>query len=182
MSAFSGPVCRFRFRAKKNLCQNLQVNLILKNIQNFVFRALCFQSDKVSLFCASRFAIAACCKNGPDTGLKQRDVLEARFALPHVWVTNWESNMKRSGLTAASLAALALGATLAHAEDATMHGKDLRRVGSAIAMKNFDVLLDGRLLTASDAIYNPDTGEVELKGTVKLKFGKDARTFPGEVK
>ena len=90
--------------------------------------------------------------------------------------------MKQSRLTAASLAALALGATLAHAEDATMHGKDLRRVGSTIAIKNFDVTLDGRLLTASQAVYNPDTGVVELTGTVKLKFGKAARSFPGEVK
>ena len=90
--------------------------------------------------------------------------------------------MKTTRLTAASLAALALGATLAHAEDATMHGKDLRRVGSAIAMKNFDVTLDGRVLTASQAVYNPDTGVVELSGTVKLKFGKDVRTFRGEVK
>jgi len=90
--------------------------------------------------------------------------------------------MRKSRLTAASLAALALGATLAHAEDATMHGKDLRRVGSSIAMKNFDVSLDGRQLTASEAVYNPDTGVVELKGTVKLKFGKDARSFRGEVK
>jgi len=90
--------------------------------------------------------------------------------------------MKATRLTAASLAALALGATLAHAEDATMHGKDLRRVGSTIAMKNFDVTLDGRVLTASEAIYNPDTGVVELKGAVKLKFGANARTFPGEVK
>lgn len=88
--------------------------------------------------------------------------------------------MKRSGLTAASLAALALSATLAHAEDATMYGKDLRRVGSAIAIKNFDVILDGRLLTASHAVYNPDTGVVELTGTVKLKFGKDGRTFPAK--
>ena len=90
--------------------------------------------------------------------------------------------MKTTRLTAASLAALALGATLAHAEDATMHGKQLRRVGSTIAMKNFDVTLDGRLLTASEAIYNPDTGVVELKGAVKLKFSKNARSFPGEVK
>ena len=90
--------------------------------------------------------------------------------------------MKTTRLTAASLAALALGATLAHAEDATMHGKDLRRVGSSIAMKNFDVTLDGRTLTASEAVYNPDTGLVTLKGTVSLKFGKDARSFPGEVK
>jgi len=90
--------------------------------------------------------------------------------------------MKRSRLTAASVAALALTATLAHAEDATMHGKELRRVGSTIAMKNFDVILDGREITASEAIYNPDTGVVDLKGTVKLKFGKNARSFPGEVK
>jgi hypothetical protein len=90
--------------------------------------------------------------------------------------------MKNSQLSAASLAVLALGATLAHAEDATMHGKDLHRVGSTIAMENFDVTLDGRQLTASQAVYNPDTGVVELKGTVKLTFGKDARTFRGEVK
>ena len=86
--------------------------------------------------------------------------------------------MKTSRLTASSLTALALTATLAHAEDAAMHGKNLRRVGSAIAMKNFDVTLDGRTLTASEAVYNPDTGVVTLKGTVSLKFG----TFPGEAK
>lgn len=90
--------------------------------------------------------------------------------------------MRRSRLTAVAMTALALGATLAHAEDATMHGKDLRRLGSTITMKNFDVTLDGRLLTASEAVYNPDTGVVDLKGTVKLKFGKNARSFPGEVK
>jgi hypothetical protein len=80
------------------------------------------------------------------------------------------------------MTALALGATLAYAENATMHGKELRRVGSIIVMKNFDVTLDGRLLTASKATYDPDTGVVALQGTVKLKFGKDARSFPGEVK
>jgi len=90
--------------------------------------------------------------------------------------------MKTARLTAGSLTALALSATLAHAEDVTMHGKDLRRVGSAIAMKNFDVTLDGRVLTASEAVYDPDTGVVTLKGTVSLKFGQNARTFPGEVK
>jgi hypothetical protein len=89
--------------------------------------------------------------------------------------------MKATRLTAASLAALALGATLAHAEDATMHGKDLRRVGSAIAIKNFDVTLDGRTLTASEALYNPDTGVVELKGAVTLTFGTNARSFPDDV-
>jgi hypothetical protein len=89
--------------------------------------------------------------------------------------------MKATRLTAASLAALALGATLAHAEDATMHGKDLRRVGSAIAIKNFDVTLDGRILTASEALYDPDTGMVELKGAVTLTFGTNARSFPDDV-
>lgn len=90
--------------------------------------------------------------------------------------------MSRITISAATAAALALSATLAHAEDATMHGQDLRREGANIVMKNFDVELDGRLLTASEAVYNPDTGEVNLKGTVKLKFGKDARSFPGEVR
>jgi hypothetical protein len=88
--------------------------------------------------------------------------------------------MSRIGLSA--VAALALSATLAHAEDATMHGKALKRVGSNIVMKNFDVELDGRILTASEAVYNPDTGVVDLRGTVTLKFGKDARTFSGEVR
>lgn len=88
--------------------------------------------------------------------------------------------MSRIGLSA--VAALALSATLAHAEDATMHGKALKRVGSNIVMKNFDVELDGRVLTASEAVYNPDTGVVDLRGTVTLKFGKNARTFPGEVR
>lgn len=90
--------------------------------------------------------------------------------------------MSKMRVSAAAAAALALGATLAHAEDATMHGQDLRRVGAAITMKNFDVTLDGRTLTASEAVYNPDTGVVDLKGTVTLKFGRDARTFPGEVR
>lgn len=90
--------------------------------------------------------------------------------------------MKHSRVTAASLTALALTATLAHAEDATMHGRDLRRVGSAIAMKNFDVTLDGRTLTASEALYDPDTGTVTLTGAVSLKFAKDAPTLPGEIK
>lgn len=88
--------------------------------------------------------------------------------------------MSRIGLSA--VAALALSATLAHAEDATMHGKALKRVGSNIVMKNFDIELDGRVLTASEAVYNPDTGVVDLRGTVTLKFGKNARTFPGEVR
>jgi hypothetical protein len=112
------------------------------------------------------------------------NLLEGLFSLPTSQATALRRGrkMKSTRLTVASLAALALGATLAHAEDATMHGKDLRRVGSTIAMKNFDVTLDGRLLTASQAVYNPDTGVVELTGTVKLKFGKDVRTFRGEVK
>lgn len=90
--------------------------------------------------------------------------------------------MSRITISAATVAALALGATLAHAEDATMHGKDLRRDGPNIVMTNFDVTLDGRELTASEAVYNPDTGIVDLKGTVTLKFGRDARTVPGQMR
>ena len=72
--------------------------------------------------------------------------------------------------------------TPAWAKDATIHGQDLHRVGNAIHSRNFDVTLDGRLLTADEAVYHPDTGVVELKGKVLLHFGKTARTFPGEVR
>jgi hypothetical protein len=48
-------------------------------------------------------------------------------------------------------------------------------------MKDFDVTLDGRLLTASQDVYRSDTGIVDLTGKVRLYFGRNARTFPGEV-
>jgi len=72
--------------------------------------------------------------------------------------------------------------TSAGAKDATIHGRDLARVGDTIHSKNFDVTLDGRLLTADEAVYHSDTGVVELKGKVRLHFGKKLRTFPGEVR
>jgi hypothetical protein len=43
-------------------------------------------------------------------------------------------------------------------------------------MKNFDVTLDGRLLTASEGVYHPDTGVVDLAGKVQLHFSPNART------
>ena len=81
----------------------------------------------------------------------------------------------------AALAAAFLCAP-AGAKDATIHGRDLQRVGDTIHSRNFDVTLDGRLLTADEAVYHPDTGVVELKGKVRLQFGKAIRTFPGEVR
>ena len=42
--------------------------------------------------------------------------------------------------------------------------------------------LDGRTLTATDGVYHPDTGVVDLTGKVQLHFGTNARTFAGEVK
>jgi len=68
------------------------------------------------------------------------------------------------------------------AKDATIHSRDLARVGDTIHSRNFDVTPDGRLLTADEAVYHPDTGVVELKGKVRLNFGKNLRTFPGEVR
>jgi hypothetical protein len=68
------------------------------------------------------------------------------------------------------------------AKDATIHGQDLQRVGDTIHSRNFDVMLDGRLLTADEAVYRSDTGVVELKGKVRLHFGKNLRSFPGEVR
>ena len=68
------------------------------------------------------------------------------------------------------------------AGNATLHGQNLSREGPAIHMQNFDVTLDGRTLTATDGVYHPDTGVVDLTGKVQLHFGTNARTFAGEVK
>jgi hypothetical protein len=79
-------------------------------------------------------------------------------------------------------ALLLLSPSLSSAADATMHGRDLRRENGGIRFTNFDVKLDGRLITAESALYHPDTGIVELTGKVKLHFGPKAKEFPGEVK
>ena len=78
-------------------------------------------------------------------------------------------------------AALLLTAVAVRADNATMHGATLQREGDVVRMTNFDVTLDGRLLTAPAGLYHPDTGIVELSGNVQLHFGPNARTFPGEV-
>lgn len=85
-------------------------------------------------------------------------------------------------ISALACALFLLSPSLSSAADATMHGKELRRAGTAIRFTNFDVTLDGRLLTADSALYHPDTGIVELSGKVKLNFGPKAKEFPGEVK
>ncbi len=84
-------------------------------------------------------------------------------------------------ILSAALSAACLCAP-ASAKEATIHGQDLHRVGNSIHSRNFDVTLDGRLLTADEAVYHPDTGVVELMGKVRLHFGKAIRTFPGEVR
>lgn len=81
------------------------------------------------------------------------------------------------------LAAIALigGASAVVADSATLHGHNLRREGTAIHMQGFDVTLDGRTLMATEGVYHPETGIVDLTGKVQLYFGSNARTFPGEV-
>lgn len=81
----------------------------------------------------------------------------------------------------ATAVTMLLAAASVRADTATMHGKQLTRNGSVIRMTNFDVTLDGRLLTADSGIYHPDTGLVELTGHVRLQFAPGARTFKGEV-
>ena len=90
--------------------------------------------------------------------------------------------MKKIMFPALLLAGGVLTATVVQADNATMHGKNLRHDGNAIRMTKFDVTLDGRLLTAEQGVYHPDTGIVELKGNVRLAFGPKAKTFPSEVK
>ena len=82
------------------------------------------------------------------------------------------------GLAAAALIG---GASAVIADDATMHGHDFHSEGTAIHMQGFDVTLDGRKLTATEGVYHPDTGIVDLTGEVQLHFGPNARTF-SEVK
>jgi hypothetical protein len=83
------------------------------------------------------------------------------------------------GWTAASFI---LAAAAAVAENATLHGQVLHHEGSAIHMRNFDVTLDGRTLTATEGVYHPEMGIVDLSGNVQLHFSKSARSFPNEVR
>jgi hypothetical protein len=87
--------------------------------------------------------------------------------------------MKKTTIGWAAIGALFLGTSAVTADDATLHGQNLRREGTAIHMQNFDVTLDGQTLTATDGAYHLDTGIVDLTGKVQLHFGTKARTFPG---
>jgi lipopolysaccharide assembly outer membrane protein LptD (OstA) len=40
--------------------------------------------------------------------------------------------------------------------------------GPVVRLTHFDVTLDGRKITADEAIYNPETGATELRGNVHL--------------
>jgi lipopolysaccharide assembly outer membrane protein LptD (OstA) len=40
--------------------------------------------------------------------------------------------------------------------------------GPVVRFTHFDVILDGHHITADEAIYNPNTGETELRGNVHL--------------
>lgn len=85
--------------------------------------------------------------------------------------------MKKITLALAAAAFLG-GATAVIADNATMHGQNFRHEGTAIHVDNFDVTLDGRTITASEATYHPDTGMVDLKGNVELHFGPNVVVDP----
>lgn len=84
--------------------------------------------------------------------------------------------MKRFIFPVLVSAAVLLTSVAVRADSATMHGAVLQREGTAIRMMNFDVTLDGRLITAEQGLYHPDTGIVELTGNVQLHFGANARS------
>jgi hypothetical protein len=90
--------------------------------------------------------------------------------------------MKRAYFGWAAIVVLFLGTSAVIADNATLHGHNLHREGTAIHMRDFDVTLDGRTLTATEGVYHPETGIVDLTGKVQLHFGTGARTFAGEVK
>ena len=68
------------------------------------------------------------------------------------------------------------------AGNATLHSQSLSRESTPTHMQNFDFTLDGLTLTATDGVYNPDTGIADLMGKVQLHFGTNAPTLAGEVK
>ena len=84
--------------------------------------------------------------------------------------------MKRFIFPVLVSAAILLTSVAVRADNATMHGARLQRDGTVIRMTNFDVTLDGRLITADQGVYHPDTGIVELTGNVQLHFGPNARS------
>jgi hypothetical protein len=90
--------------------------------------------------------------------------------------------MKKKTLIGWTAVSFILVAAAAIADNATLHGQVLHREGTAIHMRNFDVTLDGRTLTATEGVYHPETGIVDLKGDVQLHFSKAARSFQGEVR
>jgi hypothetical protein len=92
-----------------------------------------------------------------------------------------DAKMKRFVFPALISVAVLFASVAVRADSATMHGAVLKRDGSVIRMTDFDVTLDGRLITAKEGIYHPDTGIVELTGNVELHFGPNARTFPNEI-
>ncbi|HWU53888.1 MAG TPA: hypothetical protein VN175_00215 [Rhizomicrobium sp.] len=82
----------------------------------------------------------------------------------------------------AAVAVLVAGTSAVIADSATLHGRNLHREGTAIHMQDFDVTLDGRTITATEGVYHPETGIVDLTGKVRLHFGTNVRTFRGEIK
>jgi hypothetical protein len=78
--------------------------------------------------------------------------------------------MKRwiqAGIVCSVIIAGAMAAS-AQAPSVSIEAAESFQEGPLVRLTHFDVTLAGRLLTADEAIYNPNTGETELRGNVHL--------------
>ncbi|HXJ02709.1 MAG TPA: hypothetical protein VNH44_15920 [Micropepsaceae bacterium] len=71
-----------------------------------------------------------------------------------------------AGVVCLTLIAGAMGAIAQ--SNVSVFAEQSYREGLVVRFTRFDVTLDGRRITADEAVYNPETGETELRGNVHL--------------
>ena len=90
--------------------------------------------------------------------------------------------MKRFFLAGAICLALAgfTGGSAAQS-NVTVHAQESFREGAVMRLAHFDVTLDARLITADEALYNPTTGQTELRGNVVAHLVAPAANYPFDL-
>ena len=90
--------------------------------------------------------------------------------------------MKRFLLAGAVCLALAGFRGVATAQsNVTVHAQESFREGAVVRLTHFDVMLDARLITADEALYDPATGRTELRGNVVAHLVAPAADYPFDL-
>jgi hypothetical protein len=85
----------------------------------------------------------------------------------------------RAGLFYLVFASLSAGA--AAQSNVTVHAQESFREGAVTRFTHFDVTLDARLITADEALYDPVTGQTELRGNVVAHLVAQAANYPFDL-